>query len=99
MSIKKVSAYLCALALVGGLLAGCGKNETRAAGSDAGKSASTGGTGDNVAVPSEEDKIYLGLVAALTGTNKASGEMNVNGAQLAVDEINADRRRYFRETS
>lgn len=89
MSIKKVSAYLCALALVGGLLAGCGKNETRAAGSDAGKSASTGGTGDNVAVPSEEDKIYLGLVAALTGTNKASGEMNVNGAQLAVDEINA----------
>lgn len=27
--------------------------------------------------------------AAQTGTNKASGEMNVNGAQLAVDEINA----------
>lgn len=44
---------------------------------------------ENVAVPGNDDTVYLGIVCAVTGNNKLTGELNLNGAQLAVDEINA----------
>lgn len=43
---------------------------------------------ENVAIPENEDTVYLGIVCAVTGTNKLTGELNLNGAQLAVDQIN-----------
>lgn len=45
--------------------------------------------GTNVAKPTDTSKIYIGQVAARTGTNKATGEMAINGATMAVEEINA----------
>jgi branched-chain amino acid transport system substrate-binding protein len=99
---KKILACLCALTMVVGLVTGCGKSETsstdastastKAANSESTNVESTSAgaaQSDNVAVPTDPNKIFLGLVAARTGTNKASGEMNLNGASLAVDEINA----------
>lgn len=46
-------------------------------------------SGGNDAIPSDTNKLYIGIVAARTGTNKATGEMAYNGAVLAVEEINA----------
>ena len=45
---------------------------------------------ENVANPGNDDTVYLGIVAAVTGVNRLTGELNLNGAQLAVDEINAN---------
>lgn len=43
----------------------------------------------NVAKPTDANKMYIGIVASRTGTNKATGEMAYNGALMAVEEINA----------
>jgi branched-chain amino acid transport system substrate-binding protein len=85
LGMKKFLACLCVLTISAGLMTGCGKSQTTSVESKS-KEANQGG---NVAVPPDANKIYLGIVAARTGTNKASGEMNINGANLAVDEINA----------
>jgi branched-chain amino acid transport system substrate-binding protein len=59
---------------------------TTSATSSAGTSTPASG---NVAKPIDPNKIYIGVVAARTGTNKATGEMAFNGATLAVEEVNA----------
>ncbi len=43
---------------------------------------------NNQAVPGNDDTIYIGIVCARTGTAKLTGELNYNGAKLAVDQIN-----------
>jgi len=56
-----------------------------------GNSGNTGtsqGSG-NVAIPEDESKVYIGIVAAQTGTNSATGQMSFNGAELAAEQINA----------
>lgn len=88
MSSKKLVSFLCVLGLTAGMLAGCGQSSSVSsedtAASTTENTADASGSGDE-----STDKVYIGQVAAQTGTNKASGEMLINGAQLAVDEINA----------
>lgn len=57
----------------------------------AGTTAATtaGTTAASVSAYDKLDKIYLGVTAALTGTNKLVGDYIVNGSKLAADEINA----------
>ncbi|MGI6083950.1 MAG: ABC transporter substrate-binding protein [Acetivibrionales bacterium] len=43
----------------------------------------------NIAKPGDESKVYVGVVAAQTGTNSATGQMSFNGAELAAEQINA----------
>lgn len=65
-------------------------SSAKTSGADSSSASSiSAGDSKNTAVPDDESKIYIGIVAARTGTKKATGEMALNGAQLAVDEINA----------
>ncbi len=54
----------------------------------AGSIAAAAEQSDNIAVPGNDDTIYIGIVCARTGTAKLTGELNYNGAQLAADQIN-----------
>ncbi|WRS27353.1 ABC transporter substrate-binding protein [Oscillospiraceae bacterium MB08-C2-2] len=93
--MKKSVRFLAALLMVAMLVAGCSTtppSETPAssapASTNAASSTPAAAGSDNVAVPGDE-KVYIGLVAAQTGTNKATGEMAINGATLAVEQVNA----------
>ncbi|UOF92455.1 ABC transporter substrate-binding protein [Fodinisporobacter ferrooxydans] len=79
--IKQAGAVLTIGALLAGVT-GCGSQAAPANGSTAkssgsGSSASSGG------------EIKIGLMADMTGPAALSGKEKLNGAQLAVDEINA----------
>ena len=77
----KGGAVAGATLMVGGVLAACGASDSGSGGGgDA--AASTGGGG------STADYVIGGLYP-LTGPNAADGEQMNNGAQLAIDEINA----------
>jgi len=54
-----------------------------------GSTASGTSSADNFAKPSDPNKIYIGIVSAVSGTNKTTGEMAYNGAKLATEELNA----------
>jgi len=49
----------------------------------------TGGTTAGTGPYDKLDKIYIGVTAPMTGTNKLVGDYVINGAKLAAEEINA----------
>lgn len=75
----KGAAVAGASLMAGGVLAACGA-------SDSGGGDSGGGSGGGGGNTSE---IVIGALYPLTGPNASDGEQMNNGAQLAVDEINA----------
>lgn len=89
MKLKKLIAMLCAVAMMGGLLAACTSSpaEQSAAPSapPAQQSEGTQGGGD---APSG-DPIRLGTIYAMSGGNAAIGENILRGIDFAVEEINA----------
>lgn len=77
--MKKFISLALALALMVGCMAGCGSKSTDATGS----SASPATTASNTKA------IKIGGTGPLTGSNAIYGNAAKNGAQIAVDEINA----------
>lgn len=85
--MKRLIALALALSMAFAMVA-CGGNTTNNGG-NTGNAGNTGngGTGNGENVSGETVKI--GLVTAVTGSNSLVGEEAQEGAQLAVDEINA----------
>ena len=77
--MKKFVAVCLALAMMLSLVA-CGNNAA-----NSGNGGNTSGGGDTA----EGGTVKIGLVTAVTGSNSLVGEEAQEGAQLAVDEINA----------
>ncbi len=76
--MKKFVSILLVIAMCCTLMAGCGaKEETPAA------------TGDTPAAPAADAVFKIGTTGPLTGDAAIYGQSVVNGAQIAVDEINA----------
>ena len=76
---RKLSWLLCG-AMLAGALSGCGGSETPGDSSDGqGGSSAAGG-----------DKIKIGYFGPLTGGSAQLGQAALNGAQLAVNELNAN---------
>lgn len=94
---KRVIAAMMAVLLVA--MTGCSaqKVDTAAEGTEGEETAETAQseeTADAGASTSQEDYdslegITIGLTAAQSGSNKTIGQFVINGAQLAIDEINA----------
>ena len=84
--MKKWIALLLAASMVFAMAA-CGGNTANNAGTNGG-STNNSGTGDEGNTTSGET-VKIGLVTAVTGSNSLVGEEAQEGAQLAVDEINA----------
>ena len=76
---KKVFSAMLASAMAVSMLAGCGDTAP----------ASTGTQGTDTAASSEGATFKIGAIGPLTGAAAAYGNAVVNGAQIAVDEINA----------
>ena len=91
--MKKTVSFVLALSMAASLLAGCGgttANNDAAAGTEStvNESAATDAAGtDNTAV--EGEAFRIGGIGPVTGGAAAYGIAVKNGAQLAVDEINA----------
>ena len=77
--MKKFVAVCLALAMMLSLVA-CGNNAA-----NSGNGGNTSGGGDTA----EGGTVKIGLVTAVTGSNSLVGEESTEGAQLAIDEINA----------
>ena len=77
--MKKLLSLALALALSVTLVA-CGNN------GDGSGSGSGGGSGSGS--ETSGDTIRIGIAAPLTGTSASYGELMVDGAQIAIDEIN-----------
>ena len=77
--MKKFAAVCLALAMMLSLVA-CGNNAA-----NSGNGGNTSGGGDTA----EGGTVKIGLVTAVTGSNSLVGEESTEGAQLAIDEINA----------
>ena len=77
--MKKFVAVCLALAMMLSLVA-CGNNAA-----NTGNGGNTSGGGDTA----EGGTVKIGLVTAVTGSNSLVGEESTEGAQLAIDEINA----------
>ena len=73
--MKKICSVLMAIVMLFTLVA-CGNNAANS-GNSGGNGAAEGGT------------VKIGLVTAVTGSNSLVGEESTEGAQLAIDEINA----------
>ena len=74
---KKLLSIVLSTALVASLLAGCGN------------SASTTGTTDGATTDAQGSVIKIGAIGPVTGAAAVYGQAVKNGAQIAVDEINA----------
>jgi branched-chain amino acid transport system substrate-binding protein len=83
MNMKKYLAMLLASAMCVSLLAGCGSK------SDSNTSASDDSTNSTSAVTTASGTFKIGGIGPLTGEAAIYGNAAMNGAQLAVDEINA----------
>lgn len=83
--MKRMLAVLMAMAVILSLAA-CGGNST--------ESSSTSGTsnpsGDSSGTTAGDNTYYIGMYASQTGTSASVGENQIRGAQLAVQEINAN---------
>ena len=84
--MKKWIAFLLAASMVFAMVA-CGGNTTNNAGTNNGGT-NNSSTGDEGSAASGET-VKIGLVTAVTGSNSLVGEEAQEGAQLAIDEINA----------
>ena len=85
--MKKILCLLLAMTITFGCLTACGSKDTSEPAADG---AATGGdTADTGSSESIEGAFKLGAVGPLTGDAAIYGQAVVNGAQIAVDEINA----------
>ena len=80
--MKKFLSLALAAAMTAGVFAGCGEEKTTGSDNSAQSSSSDSG--------SSEGTLKIGCMGPLTGDNAAYGEAVNNGAQLAVEEINAE---------
>ena len=84
--MKKVTALFLAVAMMASLMMGCGSNantetgNTQAAGADAEAAAGTEADGEG---------FKIGGIGPVTGGAAVYGQAVKNGAQIAIDEINA----------
>ena len=78
--MKKICSVLMAIVMLFTLVA-CGNNAA-----NSGNSGGNNAGGDGAA---EGGTVKIGLVTAVTGSNSLVGEESTEGAQLAVDQINA----------
>ena len=88
--MKKYLALVLALVMVISLFAACGNDTTEA--TEATKSGDNGdvsATDDTQAAPVSGDALKVGFIGPLTGGAAVYGNAAKNGAQIAVDEINA----------
>ncbi|MEY4226309.1 MAG: hypothetical protein RL190_1066, partial [Actinomycetota bacterium] len=83
-TVLKGAAIAGASLMAGGVLAACSASDDGGSGGGGGDTASGGGGGGG----GGEDFV-IGALYPLTGPNAADGEQMNNGAQLAIDEINA----------
>ena len=85
--MKKILCLLLAMTMTFGCLTACGSKDTSEPAADG---AATGGdTADTGSSETIEGAFKLGAVGPLTGDAAIYGQAVVNGAQIAVDEINA----------
>ena len=89
---KSWLAGIMAAALTVSMLAGCSSNssgatETKDTSSSSETTAET--TGDTANAAGDSDTILIGVSASITGSAPTNGLRTQQGAQLAVDEINA----------
>lgn len=94
MKLKKFLALLCAVAMLGGLLAACSAPAAdQSAAPSAATEASKAPEGGNSTAPEGNtpsgDPIRLGTIYAMSGGNAAIGENILRGIDFAVEEINA----------
>lgn len=85
--MKKLVSFMLVLSMVAALLAGCG-NSTANNGAEAGTEGTANAEGTEAAAVSGEG-FKVGSIGPLTGGAAVYGIAVKNGAQLAVDEINA----------
>ena len=82
--MKKVISLVMVMALVMCLMAGCGSTNETADPTEAPAEAEA-----EVETASEGGSFYIGGIGPITGDNAIYGMAVMNGAQIAVDEINA----------
>ncbi len=82
MKKKNIAALLMAGAMCLSLFAGCTKSDSQ-------ESATPSGTDSNVSSSSTAAQFKIGFIGPLTGDTAIYGTNARNGAQIAVDEINA----------
>ncbi len=83
---KKIVSLVMATLLAATAVAGCGSNGGSAASSAAGSTAASGAASSAAAGGTT---IKIGSIGPSTGGAAAYGQAVMNGAQIAVDEINA----------
>lgn len=89
---KSWLAGVMSAALIVSLLAGCSSNSSGAAetkDTSASSETTTETTGDTANTAGDSDTILIGVSASITGSAPTNGLRTQQGAQLAVDEINA----------
>ena len=82
--MKKVISLVMVMAMVMCLMAGCGSTNETADPTEAPAEAEA-----EVETASEGGSFYIGGIGPITGDNAIYGMAVMNGAQIAVDEINA----------
>ena len=86
--MKKFLAMLLTVAMLGGALAGCG-GDTANGGSANTPTGGTETTSGNTSGGSTEGTIKIGGIGPLTGSNAVYGLATKQGAEVAINEINA----------
>ena len=81
--MKKVISLVMVMAMVMCLMAGCGSNTKSAT------TATEAPADTETEAPAEGGSFYIGGIGPITGDNAIYGMAVMNGAQIAVDEINA----------
>ena len=84
MKGKRIIALLLALSMAFAMVA-CGNSANNGGGNTTNNGSANSGSGDTA----EGGTVKIGLVTAVTGSNSLVGEESTEGAQLAIDEINA----------
>ena len=84
MKGKRIIALLLALSMAFAMVA-CGNSANNGGGNTTNNGSANSGSGDTA----EGGTVKIGLVTAVTGSNSLVGEEAQEGAQLAVEEINA----------
>jgi len=92
MKKRKLVVFTLAIAMT--VLAGCSTTEpfqatSKSPASEASTSQTSGESSSNASAAGFDGSVTFGVVAPITGTNKMVGEYVVNGAELALRDINA----------
>lgn len=88
---KRLAALFLALALVTAVLAGCtgGNSDTPATSTPPASSGEPGSSGADADTPTERQTVKLGIVTCFTSSAARSAEMQLEGLQVALDQIDA----------